>query len=62
MVSNRTGVRDSKLLDRNRVHEGLIEYAAGFVEKRATIPQILTDETCEREVHQAWDGEMPILI
>lgn len=62
MVSNRSGIRDSKLLDRNRVHDGLIEYAAGFVEKRATIPSILKDPACEREVHQAWDGEMPILV
>ncbi len=37
-------------------------YATDFVLKRNTIPIVIEEKERERVVHQAWDGEMPILI
>lgn len=59
---NRGAVRDSKLLNRNALKKGLIDYAAGFIERRNTVPVVIEEKDRERIVHQAWDGEMPILI
>lgn len=55
-------VRDSKILNRAALRRGLIDYAVGFVNKRETVPVVIEDKSMERVVHQAWDGEMPILI
>lgn len=62
-ASNRGGaVRDSKLLNRSTLQRGLIDYAVGFINKRETVPLVIEEPDKERVVHQAWDGEMPILI
>lgn len=61
-AKNRGAVRDSKILNRAALKRGLIEYAVGFVNKRETVPIVIEDKSMERVVHQAWDGEMPILI
>ncbi len=55
-------VRDSKILNRAALKRGLIDYAVGFINKRETVPLVIEDKSMERVVHQAWDGEMPILI
>jgi len=66
MQSNRTkghqGIRDSKILNRSSLKSGIIKYATDFVLKRNTIPIVIEEKERERVVHQAWDGEMPILI
>lgn len=66
MQSNRTkgheGIRDSKILNRSSLKNGIIKYATDFVLKRNTIPIVIEEKERERVVHQAWDGEMPILI
>ena len=62
-ATNRGGaVRDSKLLNRASLQRGLIDYAIGYVAKRDTVPIVIEEKDKERVVHQAWDGEMPILI
>ena len=66
MVDNRnkarSGIRDSKMLNREALKKGLITYAEDFVKKRNELPLINEDEKMERVVHQDWDGPMPILI
>ena len=57
-----SAIRDSKILNRESLKKGLIEYATGFIQKRDTVPVVIEEPDKERVVHQAWDGEMPILI
>ena len=55
-------VRDSKILNRASLQQGLIKYALEFIEKRDTLPLVIEEADKERTCNQAWDGDMPILI
>lgn len=44
-------IRDSKLLNRNSLKKGLIDYATGFVAKRNTVPVVIEEKDRERIVH-----------
>ena len=47
----RMGIRDSKILDRNSLKRGLIDYATGFVARRNDLPKITDEPALERVVH-----------
>jgi hypothetical protein len=62
MQKNHERVHDSKILNRDSLKKGLIDYALNFVKKRDTLSLVIEEKERERTVHQDWDGDMPILI